>query len=70
MPQLAVDAAGTLTATWSRFEAATGQPWKFTVQSATRTTDGTWSTPVDLSPAGTPARTTDVAVDPAGHLVG
>jgi hypothetical protein len=67
VPQLAVDQAGVVTATWSRFEAATGQPWKFTAQSATRATDGTWSTPVDLSPAGSPARTTDVAVDPAGN---
>jgi hypothetical protein len=64
VPQVAVDGAGRVTATWSRFEAAVGQPWKFTVQSATRATDGTWSMPVDLSPAGSPARTTDVTVDP------
>jgi hypothetical protein len=67
VPQLAVDAAGTVTATWSRFAAAQGQPWTFTVQSATRATDGTWSAPVDLSPVGSPARTTDVAADPAGN---
>ena len=67
VPQLAVDPAGVVTATWSRFEAATGQPWKFTAQSATRSTDGTWSAPVDLSPAGSPASTTDVTVDPAGN---
>jgi hypothetical protein len=67
VPQIAVDAAGVVTASWSRFEAAPGQPWKDTVQSATRATDGTWSTPVDLSPAGSPARTTDVAVDAAGN---
>ena len=67
VPQLAVDAAGVVTATWSRFEAAPGQPWRFTVQSATRATDGTWSTPVDLSPAGSPAKSTDVTVDPAGN---
>jgi hypothetical protein len=66
VPQLAVDQAGVVTATWSRFEGATGQPWKLTAQSATRAADGTWSTPVDLSPAGSPARSTDVAVDPAG----
>lgn len=66
MPRLAVDAAGAVTATWSRFESVVGQPWKFTVQSATRATDGTWSAPIDLSPAGSPARTTDVDVDPAG----
>ena len=67
VPQLAVDHAGVVTATWSRFEAVTGQPWKLSVQSATRATDGTWSAPVDLSPAGSPARSTDVAVDPAGN---
>jgi len=67
VPQLAVDAAGAVTATWSRFEATPGQPWRFTAQAATRTTDGTWSTPVDLSPAGSPAKSTDVAVDPAGN---
>ena len=67
VPQLAVDPAGAVTATWSRFEATPGQPWRFTAQSATRATDGTWSAPVDLSPAGSPARTTDVAVDPAGN---
>ncbi len=67
VPQLAVDGAGSVTATWSRFEAAVGQPWTFTVQSATRATEGTWSAPVDLSPAGSPARTTDVAVDTAGN---
>ena len=67
VPRLAVDGAGTVTATWSRFEAATDQPWKLTVQSATRATDGTWSAPVDLSPAGSPARTSDVAVDRAGN---
>ena len=67
VPQLAVDPAGAVTATWSRFEAAPGQPWRFTAQSSTRATDGTWSTPVDLSPAGSPAKTTDVAVDPAGN---
>lgn len=69
VPQVAVDATGRVTATWSRFEATPGQPWKFTVQSATRSTDGTWSTPVDLSPAGSPARTTDVAVDAAGNTI-
>lgn len=68
VPQLAVGADGTVTATWSRFEAATGEPWRFTAQSATRATNGTWSAPVDLSPAGSPARTTDVAVDPAGTV--
>lgn len=67
VPQLAVSEAGAVTATWSRFEAAPGQPWKFTVQSATRATDGTWSTPVDLSPAGSQAATTDVTVDAAGN---
>ena len=61
-PQVAVDAAGTVTATWSHFEA-----YKTTVQAATRTTDGTWSTPVDLSVPGQPARTPDLAVDPAGN---
>lgn len=67
VPQLAVDGAGTVTATWSRFEAATGQPWKDTVQSATRPVDGAWSAPVDLSAPGTAARTSDVAVDAAGN---
>lgn len=67
VPQVAVDGAGVVTATWSRFEAAPGQPWTFTAQSATRATDGTWSAPVDLSPAGSPARTTDLAVDAAGN---
>ena len=67
VPQLAVGDAGVVTATWSRFEGVPGQPWKFTVQSATRAADGTWSAPVDLSPAGSPARTTDVTVDPAGN---
>lgn len=67
VPQLAVDAVGVVTATWSRFESTPGQPWRFTVQAATRATDGTWSATVDLSPAGSPARTTDVAVDPAGN---
>ena len=59
--------SGVVTSTWSRFEAATGEPWKFTAQSATRSTDGTWSAPVDLSPAGSPAKSTDVTVDPAGN---
>ena len=67
VPQLAVDAAGIVTATWSRFEAVPGQPWKDTVQAATRATDGAWSTPVDLSAAGTSARSPDVAVDAAGN---
>jgi hypothetical protein len=67
VPQVDVDAAGTATATWSRFEAPAGQPLRYTAQTATLAADGTWSTPVDLSPAGSPARTTDVAVDPAGN---
>jgi hypothetical protein len=66
VPQVAVDAAGIVTATWSRFEANKNEPYKFTAQSATRLSDGTWTTPVDLSAPGRPARTTDVAVDPAG----
>lgn len=67
VPQVDVDAAGTATVTWSRFEAPGGQPFRYTAQSATLAADGTWSTPVDLSPAGSPARTTDVAVDLAGN---
>ncbi|MBL0749742.1 PKD domain-containing protein [Nocardioides baculatus] len=67
VPQVAVDPTGVATATWSRFEAVPGQPWRFTVQTSTQAADGTWSTPVDLSPAGSPARTTDVTVDPAGN---
>ncbi|MCF6376735.1 hypothetical protein L2K70_03885 [Nocardioides KLBMP 9356] len=66
VPQVAVDAAGVATATWSRFEGAPGQPWRFTVQASTQAADGTWGAPVDLSPAGSPARTTDVTIDPAG----
>ncbi|MCW2738928.1 PKD domain-containing protein [Nocardioides sp.] len=61
-PQVAVDATGTVTATWSHFEANS-----YTVQAAARATDGTWTTPVDLSAPATSARTTDVAVDPAGN---
>lgn len=62
VPQVAVDAAGIVTATWSHFE-----PNRFTVQAATRLTDGTWTTPVSLSAPGQSARTTDLAVDPAGN---
>ncbi|WP_439936803.1 hypothetical protein ACS3YM_12760 [Nocardia sp. N13] len=61
-PQVAVDASGTVTATWSHRESTT-----YVVQSATRTAAGSWSAPADLSTAGASARTTDVAVDPAGN---
>ena len=62
-PQVAVDATGAVTATWSRFASNT-----FTVQSSTRGADGSWSVPADLSTPGTSSRTTDVAVDPAGNV--
>ena len=61
-PQVAVDAAGIVTATWSRYDGS-----GYTVQAATRSTGGTWSTPVDLSVAGQVARTPHLAVDPAGN---
>ena len=67
VPQLAVNAAGAVTATWSRFEAVTGQPWRYTAQSAARTADGTWSVPVELSPATNRPMTTDVTVDALGE---
>lgn len=62
VPQVAVDAAGVVTATWARFGANT-----YTVQAATRRTDGIWTAPVDLSAPGQSARTSDLAVDPAGN---
>lgn len=67
VPQVAVDAAGIVTATWSRFEAKPSEPYKHVVQAATRLADGTWTAPVDLSTPGQSARTTDIAVDPAGN---
>jgi hypothetical protein len=67
VPQVAVDAAGIVTATWSRFEAKPSEPFKHVVQAAARLTDGTWTAPVDLSAPGQHARTTDLAVDPAGN---
>jgi hypothetical protein len=67
VPQVAVDAAGIVTATWSRFEAKPSEAFKHVVQAATRLTDGTWTAPVDLSAPGQYARTTDLAVDPAGN---
>lgn len=67
VPQVAVDASGIVTATWSRFEAKPSEAFKHVVQAATRLTDGTWTAPVDLSVPGQHARTTDLAVDPAGN---
>jgi hypothetical protein len=67
VPQVAVDAAGIVTATWSRFEAKPSEAFKHVVQAATRLADGTWTAPVDLSSPGQYARTTDLAVDPAGN---
>ena len=62
VPQVAVDAAGVVTAAWARLEANT-----FTVQAASRRTDGTWTAPADLSAPGRSARNADVTVDPAGN---
>lgn len=62
VPQVAVDAEGTVTATWSHYAAN-----RFTTQAATRSVDGTWTTPVDLSAPGQSARASDLAVDPAGN---
>ncbi len=67
VPQVAVDAAGTVTATWSRFESKPSEAFTHVVQAATRQSDGTWTAPVDLSTPGQHARTTDLAVDPAGN---
>lgn len=67
VPQLAVNAAGAVTATWSRFEAIPGQPWKYTAQSSARAAGGTWSAPVDLAPAANRPMTTDVTVDATGE---
>lgn len=64
-PQVAVDAFGSATAVWIRYDGTSER-----VQSSRRTATGTWSLPVFVSLAGSAgedATSPQVAVDPAGN---
>jgi hypothetical protein len=60
-PQVALDAQGTATAVWYRYDGSNN-----IVQSATRPAGGPWSVPVDLSGAGQNASAPHVALDAQG----
>ncbi|QBX54464.1 PKD domain-containing protein [Nocardioides seonyuensis] len=62
VPQIAVDAAGNVTATWSRYDA-----FRFVVQAASRPAGGAWTTPVDLSAPSNTSANSSLALDPAGN---
>ncbi len=62
LPQVDVDAHGTATAVWSHDPGS----HQYVVQAATREPGGAWSTPADLSAAGSSARTPQIAVAPSG----
>ncbi len=63
-PQIVSDPWGNVTAVWLR-EDANNQT---IVQTATRPTTGTWSTPVELSAPGQAASSPQIVSDPSGNL--
>lgn len=60
-PTVDVDAAGTATSLWARWD---GTQW--VVQASTRPAGGTWGAPVDIA-AGRSIRNPQLAVDPSGN---
>jgi hypothetical protein len=66
-PMLAIDAVSEAVAVWTAFDSG-----DVLVQGAVLSTDGEWSEPDDLSPAGqdvTPLEAPDVAIDAAGNAI-
>ncbi len=64
-PQVAVDAAGNAAVVWYLYNGLNNQ-----VQASDRPVDGTWSSPVDLSPAGqVAAYSPQIDVNPSGTAV-
>lgn len=61
-PQVAVDASGSVTAVWFRYDGA-----KDRIQASTRPAGGDWTTPTTLSEAGQDAQFPQIAVDPDGN---
>lgn len=64
-PQIVVDSRGKVTAAWGMFDANTLSLY---VASATMRPNGTWSSPVRISPKGTYAGGPQLAIDTAGDV--
>lgn len=63
-PQVIVDGSGNVHAVWTRSDGT-----NFRIQYATRTANGDWSAPVNLSDPGQSASQPQLDVDPSGNLL-
>lgn len=63
-PKVALDASGNAIAVWDRFNGV-----NTTVQAARLPFGGSWSLPVDISPAGQNSDVPQIAMDPTGYAV-
>jgi hypothetical protein len=63
-PQVIVDGSGNVHAVWTRSDGSV-----FRIQYSTRTPNGSWSAPVNISDPGQPASQPQLDVDPSGNLL-
>jgi hypothetical protein len=63
-PQVGVDGTGQVHAVWTRSDGT-----NFRIQYATRTANGDWSAPVNISDAGQAASSPQIDVDPSGNVL-
>ena len=63
-PQVGVDGSGNVHAVWTRSDGS-----HFRIQYSTRTANGDWSAPVNISDAGQAASEPQLDVDPSGNLL-
>jgi hypothetical protein len=63
-PQVVTDSSGNVHSVWTRSDGT-----HFRIQYATRTPNGAWSTPINLSDAGQGASQPQIDVDPSGNLL-
>jgi hypothetical protein len=63
-PQVGVDGSGNVHAVWTRSDGT-----NFRIQYSTRTANGDWSAPVNISDPGQPASEPQLDVDPSGNLL-
>jgi hypothetical protein len=64
LPQIAIDSLGNAIAVWARYNSTGG-----IIQASTKTLNGTWSTPIDLSAAGQLAPSPQIAIDSLGNAI-
>jgi hypothetical protein len=63
-PQLEIDSSGNVHSVWTRSDGT-----NLRIQYATRTPNGPWSAPVNISDAGQGASASQLAIDPSGNIL-